>query len=226
MLADWLQHPELGQAAHVVLGVRRDIAGNEAMAFNLLSAVVRSAPSPHSEGYFARHPFVLTLDILGVPQHVVVSRAAAAVFVASVHNRRHEWQPMREALAHAGDSPLTVALEALCLINLDDYDGVLHATRWLSGPINDPVEALAAILRGVAFREQGKAHEARMAFDMAVHASIGHPVLWNLYEFERGRTEAVTPYGASAARMYFRNVYQRDRNYPGLEEAMDELPPE
>ncbi|MBE7193436.1 MAG: DUF4236 domain-containing protein [Gordonia polyisoprenivorans] len=226
VLLDWLQHPELGQAAHIVLGVRRDIAGNEAMAFNLLSAVVRSAPSPHSEGYFARHPFVLTLDILGVATPMVLCRSTAALFVASAHNRRHEWQPMREALAHAEDSPLKVALEALCLINLDEYEGVVHATRWLGVGSREPLDALGYILRGVAFRELGKYHEAKTAFDSAIPGVVSSRVLMNLRDFEIGRTYATQPQYPSLARNQYKMLHDREPNYPGLEEALAELPPE
>ncbi|GAA3690737.1 DUF4236 domain-containing protein [Gordonia hankookensis] len=224
VLGEWLAHPDLGEAANVVMGVAFWAGGHLSEAKTRFAAALAGSASTMSAGFYARHPAGIPLEVLGATALVPVSRSGAALMLASIYNQGGDLEAGLAALGAAEPSEFRTALEAAFLYNLGRYDDVVFATRWLSGASTDPLVALGLILRGCALRGLGKLHDARMALDGAIGGVSRCLPMMDLYDFERAKTYAADRHGGSVARMQLQALYARNPNYPGLEEALAELP--
>ncbi len=221
-LREWLTHPELGEAAGLMMGAAYcrwalGVAGGRFA--NALSV----APSPASEGFYARHPIEIQLEMAGATAKVGVNRAGASLLLAAIHNQSREFERALAALAEAEESDVRTAMEAMFLYNLERHEDVLHATRWVQSGVNSPFGGLALILRGCALRELGRPFEAQMAMDGAIHGIVSSRPLMDLCDFERAKTYAARPGGTTVARMTLQSLRARNPGYPGLEAALAAL---
>lgn len=224
-LHPWLNHPDLGQVAKVLFGAALVTQGRAAEAQGYFEQVLAEPPSATAEAFFNRYPLPMPFEAVGIQTVVPLSRTAAAIYAAMIHQTRGDSERAMEAIEQADDSDLVTALKSTYAFNLDHYDDVLRVTRWVPRPADTPLEAFALILRGSALREKGRPADALKVLAEATGAAAEVPEAANRLTFEIGRTLAAQGDVAEARRKYIQ-VHRADPHFPELEEALAALPPE
>lgn len=223
VLRPWLDHPELGQVAKVLKGAGLVEKGRAAEALDYFDEVLAEPPCAAAEVFFHRYPLPIPFRAAGIDTVIPLSRSVAAIYAAMIYQSREDSAQAMEAIEQADDSDLVTAMKASYAFNLDHFDEVLHITRWTPRPAETGLDAFALILRGCALREEGKYPEALEVINQAVTAAAGTPSVANRLNFEAGRTLAAQGRFVEARQKYV-GVHRADPRFPGLEEALAELP--
>jgi tetratricopeptide (TPR) repeat protein len=222
-LRPWLDHPELGQVAKILMGAGLVQNGKPAEAYDYFDGVLTEPPTVAAESFFDRYPLPVPFHAAGIDTVVPLSRSVAAVYAAMICQTRGDSAEAMEAIEQADDSDLVTTMKSTYLFNLDRYDDVLRVTNRTSQPANTALEAFALILRGCALREMGRLTDALAVMNQAGAAALGTPSVDGRLNFEVGRTLAAQGNYAAARRKYVQ-VRGANPRFPGLEDALAELP--
>jgi len=192
-LLDWIDHPELAEAARLYYAARWLERGLTGLAQRQLEIVLGVEPSNSAALFCREHPLSVEIDIMGLPVEVNVDRDGGALLLAGIYLGQQDWFRLDMVLPSIGDQRAKTVLAAVSAFEQGLYDDVLHQTRRLSGKSCVAIDGLGLVLRACAFRERGDVLAAERAMTDAYLAAWVHrdTALYDLYEAELGRTLAV-----------------------------------
>ncbi|WP_018179739.1 hypothetical protein [Jongsikchunia kroppenstedtii] len=200
-LLEWIDHPELAEAARLYYAARWLERGLTALAQRQLEIVLGMKASSAAATFCRDHPLSVEIDVMGLPVQVDVDREGGALLLAGIYLDQRDWFRFDMVLPSIDDERAKTAMAAVSAFEQGLYHDVVYRTRGLSGKSCVALDGLAMVVRACAFREWGDVIEAERAMSDAYLAAWVHrdTPLYDLYELELTRTLAAKRrlYGAN-----------------------------
>ena len=192
-LLEWIDHPELAEAARLYYAARWLERGLTSLAQRQLEIVLGMEPSSTAATFCREHPLAVEIDVMGLPVAVNVDREGGALLLAAIYLGQRDWFRLDMVLPSVVDERAKTVIAAVSSFERGLYEDVVYRTTQLSGKTCVALDGLALVVRACAFREWGDVIAAERAMSDAYLAAWVHrdTPLYDLYELELTRTLAM-----------------------------------